>query len=153
MKRENIPGLVLTAAMILLLFGVSEAAAQLSIQPAGPGIQISWPSGVVQADGGTRFPYFEVQQSSDLKKWYPIGERVHGNADLQELELNAPGEQAYQFYRLLAVEPREGSRVAAGGADVFGYGEAFAAELQWIGQISPEQFSAMFPSEAKYIPG
>lgn len=35
---------------------------------------------------------------------------------------------------------------------MFGYGDAFAQELQRIGQISPDQFAAMFPAEANYLP-
>src|SRR5205814_6253102 len=37
--------------------------------------------------------------------------------------------------------------------EVFGYGEALAQELRRIGQVSPDQFAAMFPNNANYLPG
>lgn len=45
------------------------------------------------------------------------------------------------------------AQLGSDGAQVFGYGDAFAQELQRIGQISPDQFATMFPNSANYLPG
>ena len=44
---------------------------------------------------------------------------------------------AHAFYRLLRIEPRNIAKLGSGGAEVFGYTDAFSAELQRIVQISP----------------
>ncbi len=41
--------------------------------------------------------------------------------------------------------------LASGGAEVFGYAAAFAAELEKLGQITPEQFAAKFAFPNNYL--
>jgi hypothetical protein len=52
--------------------------------------------------------------------------------------------EPHAFYRLLRIEPPIATKLGVGGEEVFGYGAAFERELKRIGQISPEQFGAMF---------
>jgi hypothetical protein len=69
------------------------------------------------------------------------------------LRFTAPEGEGAAFYRLLTVQPFSGANLGTGGAEVFGYGAAIAAELQRIGQISPDQFAEAFPSPTNYLPG
>ncbi len=91
----------------------------------------------------------------DLKSWQPLGERLRAAsaAAAEPLQVTLAADQSRAFYRLLTSLPRTNLTLAAAGAEVFGYGAAFARELQRIGQISPEEFAAMFPSGANYLPG
>jgi hypothetical protein len=69
------------------------------------------------------------------------------------LSVTPPSSESPAFFRLLQIEPSSISKLGQGGAEVFGYGEAFAREVQRIGQITPEQFGAVFPTAAKYLSG
>lgn len=91
----------------------------------------------------------------DLKRWEPFRESLRASSatpgELLSQSIPAPGTVA--FYRLLAVTPPRVSKLGAGGEQVFGYAKAFEEELQRIGQISPDEFVAMFPAGASYLPG
>lgn len=79
--------------------------------------------------------------------------RERGSAALPDLSLSlalAPDEPR-AFYRLLAVEQPARAKLGSGGAQVFGYSEAFAGELAHIGQISPDAFAALFPAPMNYV--
>jgi hypothetical protein len=67
-------------------------------------------------------------------------------------EETLPLDSAYGFYRLLTVPPPQVAKLEQGGAEVFGYADAFAQELARIGQISPEQFAALYTNSANYLP-
>jgi hypothetical protein len=127
---------------------------RLAIQPRGLNLELSWPA-TVQAAGQTAQPFFELQRSTDLKSWQPLGERLRATsvAAGEPLQVTLPADQSRAFYRLLTSLPRTDLTLATSGAEVFGYSAAFARELQRIGQISPEEFAAMFPSGANYVPG
>ena len=89
-----------------------------------------------------------------MRSWQPFGERLRasGNDLAQQLFANVPSDAPNEFYRLLSIEPPRVAKLGSGGAEVFGYGEAFAEELKRIGQITPEEFGAMFPTTANYLP-
>ena len=99
--------------------------------------------------------YFELQRSPNLRLWEPIGERQHAAAagSVPSLGVTLALDQPDAFYRLLSVEPETVPRLGTGGAEVFGYGDAFANQLQQIGQVSPDQFAALFPTATNYLPG
>jgi hypothetical protein len=54
---------------------------------------------------------------------------------------------------LLSADPTRKASPGASGAEVFGYGEAFARELSRLGQISTEEFAALYPPDTNYLPG
>ena len=63
----------------------------------------------VQAgDGPTAQPFFEVQRSTDLQAWQPLGERLRANpaAAGATLRVTLPADQTRAFYRLLTSLPR-----------------------------------------------
>jgi len=128
---------------------------RIAIQPRGSNLELSWPATVLAPDGQSAQPFFELQGSMDLKSWQPLGERLRATpaAAGEPLQVTLPADQSRAFYRLLTSLPRTNLTLATTGAEVFGYGAAFARELQRIGQISPQEFAAMFPSGANYVPG
>jgi hypothetical protein len=48
---------------------------KLSLVRSGTGAELSWPATVQKPDGSIIRPYFELQRSTDLQQWQPIGER------------------------------------------------------------------------------
>jgi hypothetical protein len=125
---------------------------KLSVLRLGTGAELSWPATVQKPDGSIIRPYFELQWSTDLQQWQPIGERQHAALPAPDQSLSARialGEPR-AFYRLLSIDPLAGNGLGSGGAEVFGYSAAFAQQLQRIGQISPDQFAGMFPSPTNY---
>ena len=136
------------------LLSSAEESAKLSVVRSDTGVELSWPATVQGQDGSIVRPYFEVQRSTDLLHWQPIGERLRASAPTLGLSLSAPLDlgEPRAFYRLLSVAPASAG-LGTGGAEVFGYGAAFAQELQRIGQISPDQFASLFPSPTNYLAG
>jgi hypothetical protein len=57
----------------------SSPALKRNIVPNLPNFEISWPARLVNKNGSTFLLAFELQRSSDLKSWQPIGERLRGN--------------------------------------------------------------------------
>jgi hypothetical protein len=131
-----------------------DANIKLTLHLDGPNLAIHWPSQSVGNGGTAVFPWFEVQRSTDLNQWQPVGERQRGSAALPDLSLSLGlgTDQPGAFYRLLEVQQPAVANLGSGGAEVFGYGDAFTQALQRIGQISPDEFAAMFPSTASYLP-
>src|SRR5258708_7001553 len=125
-----------TAALAFGAFAATAAEEPLRLSPsrAAAGLNLTWPATVQKADGSMVRPYFELQRSTDLQHWQPIGERQRAVAatpgQLLGATLGADGLRA--FYRLLSIEPSSTTGLGTGGAEVFGYGEAFAHELQRI---------------------
>ena len=133
----------------------SQGPTRLSASHSRAGLELSWPATAQKADGSLVRPYFELQRTFDLQRWQPIGERRRAAASApgQTLNMTLALDVPSAYYRLLSVEPSTVAKLGSGGAEVFGYGSAFAQELQRIGQISPNEFAAMFPNSANYLPG
>ena len=128
----------------------------LSAKRSNAGRELSWPATIQKTNGSVVRPYFELQRTFDFQRWEPLGERQRAlTATLgQSLSATKSVNDSRAFYRLLSIEPTNGTNeLGTGGAEIFGYSAAFAQELQRIGQISPDQFSTMFPSAANYLPG
>ena len=79
---------------------------KLTLSRDGPNLQIHWPSQSVGNGGTAVFPWFEVQRSTDLNQWQPLGERQRGSAALPDLSLSLTlgTDQPGAFYRLLEVQ-------------------------------------------------
>ncbi len=118
-------------------------------------LELSWPGTINGADGSTLRPYFELQRSFDLRLWQPLGGglRAAGTIPGRSLSMTLALDQPQAFYRLFSIRPNGVGKLGNGGAEVFGYAEAFAQELQRVGQISVAEFVAMFPNDASYLPG
>ncbi|MCI0534567.1 MAG: DUF3160 domain-containing protein [Verrucomicrobiales bacterium] len=145
----------LLAAQIISALSVHAAEpARLTLHSGRDGLELAWPAVRRLADGTVERPWFELQRSADLRRWETSGERKRASSSALEevLTEHVASSAATTFYRLLTVSTPRASKLASGGAEVFGYGEAFTTELERIGQISPEQFASMFPNEASYLP-
>src|SRR5882724_9571305 len=142
-------------ANLVGMHALAEEPTRLSAKRSNARLELSWPATTPRADGSVVRPYFELQRTFDFQRWEPIGERQRAaTAALgQSLSATQPLDDSKAFYRLLSIERNQIAKLGNGGAEVFGYGEAFAQELQRIGQISPDQFATMFPSSANYIRG
>jgi hypothetical protein len=140
---------------LIALKAVAQDATRLSATRSNAGLELSWPATIQKTNGSVVRPYFELQRTFDFQRWEPIGERQRAlTATLdQALIATQPLDNSRAFYRLLSIEPGGLAELGSGGAQVFGYGEAFAQELQRIGQISPDQFATIFPNTATYLPG
>src|SRR5439155_7252219 len=95
----------------------------LSLQRSSAGLQLSWPGTIQRADHTTLRPYFELQHSSSLLDWQPVGERVRAPQTVTDsvLSLTVTANEAFEFYRLLQIEYSGPSALGTGGAEVFGY--------------------------------
>lgn len=140
-------------ALILAVMATNMAAQTqpaLDIQSTPNSVELRWRNPVGTTTG--KLPSFQLQTSDDLKLWSPLGEPVRA-ASADELHLRSfANDRARAYYRLLArYDGIAKASLASGGAEVFGYGAAFAAELKKLGQITPEQFAAKFPFPNNYL--
>ena len=155
-NQMNTPQSFRAVSALLLAFSFNASAdeiTRLEIRRTGPWLEINWPAIVEKSDGSIIQPYFELQRSADFQQWQPIGERQRAATATpgQLLGVTLGTDEPHAFYRLLSIEPRDIAKLGTGGAEVFGYGDAFAQELKRIGQISPEEFAAMFPTTTNYL--
>jgi len=155
MNTKHLIPSIIALALFISVKAQAQGPPRLSVRPTDAGIELSWPAAQKQPDGTLVSPYFELQRSADLRQWQPVGERMRGAAAApgDVLRFTATKGAGAAFYRLLAIQPFSSTNLGTGGAEVFGYGNAFAAELQRIGQISPDQFAAAFPTPTNYLPG
>jgi hypothetical protein len=147
----------LTFTVVVLAAPNASAAEQsvtLTINRTDAGLHLNWPGSVWQADGSTVRPYFEVQRSLDLQSWQPVGERARAKAGPEQtLGATIEPELARAFFRLLSVPPGTEVKLGLGGEEVLGYSEAFAQQLERVGQITPEQFADRYSNSTTYLPG
>ena len=52
----------------------------LMIRPAGARVELSWPTTLTNSQQSVISPEYEVEKSSDLVTWQPIGGKVRGGA-------------------------------------------------------------------------
>lgn len=101
------------------------------------------------------FPIYELQSSTNLTEWQPVGERKQGKTGETDEWLTTviPAASSAAFYRVrVLLEEQKAKASSSGGAEVFGYEPVFTAELARIGQISPRQFAELFPASTHYLP-
>jgi hypothetical protein len=155
-KMIRFPADMKFVALLLasLLISSADPGPPIRFERAAEGLNLSWPA-AIEADSGAVHPFFELQQSGDLHSWEPIGERHHsaGSAAGELLSVRVAATISPRFYRLLVVHPGKVAALAANGAQMFGYAEAFTQELERIGEILPEEFSDSFQTTAEYVPG
>lgn len=153
MRSNHIP--ILSLFLAFLTGGQAAEPAQLTVRPASPGVELSWSATARESDGTVIRPVFELQRSLDLKLWTPLGERLRAASDTSDsaLGLTLALDPPQAFYRLLSIEPAGIAKLGQGGAEVLGYGDAFAEQLQRIGQISPEEFATIYAPAPNYLPG
>lgn len=144
----------LVLSLISSLAALPQSPPQLRVERGVKGLELSWPAGKPDATG-SGVALFELQQSTDLQHWSPLGERQRAPANVPTATLNAVAlpSETNQYFRLLSLDPAVGARLAQGGAEVFGYADAFNEALQVVGQISPDQFASQFPHAATYLEG
>src|SRR3989442_4193564 len=133
---RNMLSPIIALAGLVALPVRSQEPMRLSAGRSQTGLELSWPATAPKPDGSVVRPYFELQRTFDLQRWEPIGERQRARTTTpgQSLSATQPLDDSRAFYRLLSMEPGGAARLGSGGAEVFGYGEAFAQELQRIGQ-------------------
>lgn len=127
----------------------------MELRSGQPGWTVTWPARLRDAAGVEQFPSFELQRSLDLKTWTPVGAPVRGTGGTtqEQLAMPVPTDAGSGFYRVVARLNSAGraSKLGQGGAEVFGYGIAFAEELARIGQITPEEFATRFSRPDDYL--
>jgi hypothetical protein len=148
-------GQIFFAAGILLQWvQAAEPGLQLALQPNGTELVLRWPASVQDPDGQVKWPLFEIQQSADLIHWQAINQafRANSNAASQELTYVVAKGSTPIYYRL--ARQNDGTATASGGEAILGYASKLAEELQKIGQISPEDFGALYGwPEGHYLAG
>lgn len=150
------------SSALLLLFLVvllprspgAEDPPRLGIQRGESAIVLDWSAVRRELDGSISRPFFELQRSQDLQHWRPIGERQRSDSASpnRRLSTSIPSDTSNGAFRLVALEPTPAAKLAQGGAEVFGYGDAFEEALDRLGQISPAEFATRFPYPTDYLP-
>src|SRR4051812_45271560 len=77
----------------------------VSIARSDPGLEFSWIATRTNANGAIERPYFEIQQSSDLRHWQPTGERLRATASNPGVTLNMSRVPVglNEFYRVWSI--------------------------------------------------
>ena len=124
---------------------------QLGIKAQGPQLELRWQS-KLPLPLSTSTAQYEVQRSDDLIHWQTLGSPVMGRMGVSDelLRAGVAPDQPQSYYRL--VGRVHGGAAPATGAEVFGYGTAFAQELQRLGQISVGEFTSRYAPEPSYLP-
>ncbi|MDB6037638.1 MAG: leucine-rich repeat protein, partial [Verrucomicrobiales bacterium] len=144
-------GLLLMANQI----GAFGGELRLNIQREGAALKATWPARALRADGTTASLVFELQRSADLKEWSPAGPALQGGVGDDSLSADLPGDGAQAFFRVLGrfSSDQRMPKLAQSGAETFGYVNSFSEELAALGQITPEQFAALYPGPTNYLAG
>jgi hypothetical protein len=133
--------------LALLLIWRADAIADpfpLALRPSGHGVQLSWPTAITNGAQEPVLPEYEVQYSTDLREWKPIGGKVRGIEGLSGPVLNLSLEQQEGpiFYRVIAnVSSGATNETGIGGAQVFGFDEEFSTHLGQLGLLSVQDFA------------
>src|SRR5688572_8380233 len=114
----------LVLVVSLLVPGQAADTVRLEIQRAPGQIEMNWPAATRQAGGSMVRPYFEVQRTFDFRRWAPVGERLRAPGPGDKLRIQLEAGLPRSFYRVLEIAPRSVAKLAAGGAEVFGYNAA-----------------------------
>ncbi len=142
---------LLIAILKVSMTGISAGEGlQLEIKPRNQQLELGWKSNLRLPLCNSKAIY-EVQGSGDLNKWQTIGNSINGRVGVSDEILRAliAPNQNMAFYRLMGRVESETSKTANG--EVFGFGTAFAQELNQLGQITPAQFVSLFPPPTNYL--
>src|SRR5207302_1667700 len=103
---------------------------------------------------GTVLPEYEVQYSTDLQHWVPVGGKVRAIQGLSGPTLNIRLEPQTGpiFYRAVAdAGTTTSNETGSGGAEVFGYGPIFSDKLARLALLSVQDFATNIPA-MNYLP-
>jgi hypothetical protein len=150
---------IFRSVMSLLALLALERAADaqpfsLSIRPRASQVEFSWPAALTNASQPVLFPEYQLQSSTDLVSWSPIGGKVRGQDGRSGplLSISVGKESGPIFYRLQAnLNPVTQNETGTGGEEVFGYDDQFATEIQPLDQLPIEDF-ATNGSWISYVP-
>ena len=150
--KDVLPGWLLASALVMQVeVGHCSTPLTLSINGSAHKVNLSWPSTMDVPSQGPVFPEYTVESSPDLTHWEPIGGRVRGQAGLSGplLNLSLDALPGPNFYRV-AADPssQTAQETGSGGAEVFGYGTQFSAELARLGLMSVSTFATNSPQPA-----
>src|SRR5262245_16570904 len=96
----------------------------MTLRPNGPTVELSWTTAMTNAPSNQMLPEYEVQYSTDLKNWKPIGGKVRGISGLSgpRLSVSLERQPGPLFYRVIASPLAPvANETGDGGADVFGF--------------------------------
>ncbi len=108
----------------------------LSLKPATGRIELAWPAAMTNSSSQRVFPEYEIEYSTDLNHWTPVGGKVRGieGRSGPRLSLSLDEPPAPSFFRVIAnPDSTTTNQVGEGGAQVFGYDEQFQKELDQLG--------------------
>lgn len=152
--RFSRPWILAVASVLPLQHVTAQPALQLLVQPNGNELVLRWPGSFLDPSGGVKRPLYEIQQSTDLVHWEPLNQAFRADSATigQELSYVVTKRSMPTYYRLAG--RLDSTATASGGEAVLGYARKFADELKRLGQISPEEFTALYGWPADhYLPG
>src|SRR5262245_36626242 len=135
----------LILSVVLLLFAMGQGVwGQVALNRRAGRVELSWPAVLTNASAQPVFPEYEVQYSTDLEHWAPLGGKVRGIEGRTgvALSLSLDEQSTPIFYRVSAdFGSTTANRVGEGGAEVFGYNEQLHRELAGMGFLSLVDFA------------
>ena len=144
-------------AVIVILLSQSRITADpfpVSLKPNGPTVELSWPTAISNGGQSQLLPEYEVQFSTNLQNWKPIGGKVRGISGLSgpSLSLSIDQQAGPIFYRVVAdLASPVANETGNGGAEVFGYNSLFSTRLSQLGLLSVQDF-ATNSGDISYLP-
>jgi len=126
----------------------------LVLRSSGPRVELSWPTAITNAGQSVLLPEYEVEYSTNLADWKPLGGKVRGIEGLSGpvLSLSLDLQQGSVFYRVSAdLSSQVTNETGVGGADTLGYGSEFSTRLAQIGLLSVQDFSTN-AGQLAYLP-
>ncbi len=156
MKAGYITGYYLISLGLLVSLSKTTYAGpvSLSLKPATGRIELAWPTAMTNSSSQQVFPEYEIEYSTDLIHWTPVGGKVRGIEGLSgpRLSLSLDEQPAPSFFRVIAhPDSATTNQLGDGGAQVFGYDDQFQNELDQLGFLPLEDF-ATNASNAPYLP-
>jgi hypothetical protein len=98
------------------------------------------------------YPEYTIERSTDMANWEIVAGPIAGSVGVSDefLRVAVPTAGDHAFYRVVARVNL--SAEGGGGEAVYGYATEFSKELQQLGQLSLEDFVAMYGSGTAYLP-
>jgi hypothetical protein len=147
--------LSLLIGLCLCQAALSADSFPLVLTQKGPRVELSWPTAITNEPATTTvLPEYEVQFSTDLSNWKPLGGKVRGISSLSgaTLTLSIDQQPGPVFYRVKAdLSPQATNQTGVGGADTLGYDSQFSSRLTQLGHLSVQDFATNAPKVA-YLP-
>jgi len=97
------------------------------------------------------YPEYTIQRSTDMANWETVAGPIAGSVGVSDefLRVAVPTAGDHAFYRVVANVRL--SAEGGGGEAVYGYGTEFSRELLSLGQLSLEDFVAMYGPTNEYL--